>query len=201
MTHLSPDTLVDLLDGTRAETAVLHLASCAACRQQLADLRVSWQAAADVEVPEPSPLFWDHLSARVRAAVAAEVPPRAPWWRIDWSWTSVGLAGAVVAALVLVAFLQVSRPFTSAVGTPETAGVGTVAAIATAESLTPLPDDESMLFVADLASHLDWDGVAELGLTTEGLSDRGASEMTADERIELQRLLRAELGPGHAADL
>ena len=49
-------------------------------------------------MPEPSPLFWDHLSSRVHDAVAAEGQPRAPWWRIDWSWSSVGLAGAAVAA-------------------------------------------------------------------------------------------------------
>jgi len=195
MSHLSPDTFLDLLDGTRAETAVPHLAACESCRQQLADLRVTWQAAADVEVPEPSPLFWDHLSARVHDAVAAEAQPRAPWWRIDWSWTSVGLAGAALAALALVAFLQMPRPFAPAMGTAELGSVGSVAALAAAEPLAPLPEDESMLFVADLASHLDWDGVAELGLTAEGLADRASSEMTADERIELQRLLREELGP------
>ena len=39
MTHLSPDTFVDLLDGTRAEETVLHLATCDICRQQLAELR------------------------------------------------------------------------------------------------------------------------------------------------------------------
>ncbi len=193
MTHLSPDTLVDLLGGALAETAVPHLVLCESCRQQLAELRVTWQAAADVEVPEPSPLFWDHLSARVHDAVAAEAQPRAPWWRVDWSWTSVGLAGAAVAALALVAFLNVPRLSTPAVGTAEPTGVGTIAALAATEPLAPLPDDESMLFVADLASHLDWDGVAELGLTTERLADRAASELTADERIELQRLLREAL--------
>ena len=35
------------------------------------------------EVPEPSPLFWNHLSARVRDAVAVEPIPRA-WWMTYW---------------------------------------------------------------------------------------------------------------------
>ena len=39
---------------------------------------------AEVEVPEPSPLFWDHLSARVRDAVAAE--PARRWWSGVRSW-------------------------------------------------------------------------------------------------------------------
>src|SRR6185436_8662720 len=39
---------------------------------QLDELRAMLAAARDVDVPEPSPLFWDHLSARVSEAVAAE---------------------------------------------------------------------------------------------------------------------------------
>ena len=69
--HLQPDELVDVAEGTRPESSVPHLASCEVCRLQLADLKATISAAADVEVPEPSPLFWDHLSARVRDAVAA----------------------------------------------------------------------------------------------------------------------------------
>ena len=196
MTHLSPDTFVDLLDGTLAEGAVPHLATCDACRQQLAELRVTWQAAADVDVPEPSPLFWDHLSARVHDAVAADVQLRAPWWRIDWSWTSVGLAGAAVAALALVVFLQMPRPVTPGGGTTEpAAAAGTVASLPAPEPVTPLPDDESIGLMADLASDLDWDDVAELGLASVGGAERAASEMTADERVELQRLLREALAP------
>jgi len=194
MTHLSPDTFVDLLDGTLAEETVPHLATCASCRQQLAELRVTWQAAAAVDVPEPSPLFWDHLSARVHDAVAADVQPRAPWWRIDWSWTSVGLAGAAVAALALVAFLQVPRPVVRPGGTSEPAAGGAVASLAAPEPVV-LPDDESIGLMADLASDLDWDGVAELGLAPVGGAERAASEMTADERVELQRLLHDALAP------
>ena len=193
MTHLSPDTFVDLLDGTRAEETVLHLATCDICRQQLAELRVTWQAAAAVDVPEPSPLFWGHLSARVHNAVAADVQPRAPWWRIDWSWTSVGLAGAAVATLALVAFLQMPRPVAPVSGSASASGSVAVAGVANPEPVTPLPDDESIGLMADLASDLDWDGVAELGLAPVGGAERAASEMSADERVELQRLLHEAL--------
>ena len=193
MTHLSPDTFVDLLDGTRAEETVLHLATCDIGRQQLAELRVTWQAAAAVDVPEPSPLFWGHLSARVHNAVAADVQPRAPWWRIDWSWTSVGLAGAAVATLALVAFLQMPRPVAPVSGSASASGSVAVAGVANPEPVTPLPDDESIGLMADLASDLDWDGVAELGLAPVGGAERAASEMSADERVELQRLLHEAL--------
>ena len=36
------------------------------------ELRGAIEAAAEVSVPEPSPLFWNHLSERVRTAVAEE---------------------------------------------------------------------------------------------------------------------------------
>ena len=58
--HLRPDELVDLAEGTRAESAAPHLAECAVCRLQLGDLKAMISAAAEVDVPEPSPFFWDH---------------------------------------------------------------------------------------------------------------------------------------------
>ena len=70
--HLSPDHLIDLAEGTRPESSAPHLESCEACRRQLADMRAMMSAASEVAVPEPSPLFWDHLSERVRQAVALE---------------------------------------------------------------------------------------------------------------------------------
>jgi hypothetical protein len=58
--HLTPGQFVDLAEGTQPESAVSHLAACAACRTQLADLRAMMTAAAGVDVveaPEPSPLY------------------------------------------------------------------------------------------------------------------------------------------------
>src|SRR5262245_49230164 len=96
MQHLSVDELVDLVDavdpvypvdpvdvveGAASDARgdnVPHLASCDRCRDQLAALRAARTLAAEkevVEVPEPSPAFWDHFSARVREAVANEAPP------------------------------------------------------------------------------------------------------------------------------
>ena len=61
--------------------------------------------ASEVDGPEPSPLFWDHFSARVRDAVAAEAVRRRSWFG-DWNWTQLLTtvsAGAVAALLVAVA--------------------------------------------------------------------------------------------------
>jgi hypothetical protein len=70
MRHLKADDLLDLAEGTRPESSAPHLASCESCRRLVADLRTVIGVAVDVEIPDPSPLFWQHLSARVREAVS-----------------------------------------------------------------------------------------------------------------------------------
>ena len=77
MRHLDPEALIDFAEGEREETATRHLAECVRCRVQLEDMIAAMAAVRDVEVPEPSPLFWDHLSARVRERVASEARPEA----------------------------------------------------------------------------------------------------------------------------
>jgi hypothetical protein len=77
--HLKPEELVDLAEGTVAEAKVPHLAACAVCRSQLEMLRSMDARARDFDVPEPSPLFWDHLSSRVHDAIAAEGAQPSGW--------------------------------------------------------------------------------------------------------------------------
>jgi hypothetical protein len=55
-------------------------------------------------------------------------------------------------------------------------------------------NDPSLSLMADLAQDLDLDAVAEAGLTTsEGAVDWVLLEMSADERLELQRILKQEM--------
>src|SRR5579871_7043009 len=79
MAHLTPEQFVDIAEGTVAEGDVSHLSACAVCGRQLAEMRALMAEAADVEVPEPSPLYWDRLSARVRDAVAHEAERPRSW--------------------------------------------------------------------------------------------------------------------------
>ena len=72
MAHLTSAEFVDLAEGARDAASAPHLAECDRCRRELADVRRMMAAAGASDVPEPSPLFWDHLSARVREGVAAE---------------------------------------------------------------------------------------------------------------------------------
>src|SRR4051812_25341843 len=99
--HLQPGEFVDLAEGTRTASSAPHLAGCEACRQQLAELKAMMSAASDVAVPEPSPLFWEHFSARVREAVEEDGVPARSFW--TWPRVAMPLAAAMAALVLAVA--------------------------------------------------------------------------------------------------
>ena len=186
--HLTPEELLDLAEGSRPLSSAPHLAACAACRQQLGELR-DVMATLDADVPEPSPLFWEHFSTRVREAVAADAAPAPSWFGVGrWSW---GLAAAMSVVVVVIAVsLTVRTPpagthMPPAVAETPSGDAGSAAAV----------DDPSFSLLGDLAGSLDWDGVAEAGISMEvGAADRAARDLNDEERTELQRLLREAMG-------
>lgn len=202
MSHLSDETFVDLLDGTVAESVVPHLQSCAVCRAQLADLRQTMEMATDADVPEPSPLFWGHMAARIRASVDEESYAPAPRGLAQrllpsaFSWWGLGGLVGVAAAALLAVVLQMPRvtmtPGESTVSEqvlrttePDVADVASV-----------VESDETLGFVADLASGVDWDADATGGFAAPGAVDRSVASLNADERAELGRLLHDALRGG-----
>lgn len=192
MRHLNEEELIDLAEGAQTESsAAAHVASCESCRRQLADLRAMIAAATDVDVPEPSPLFWDHLSARVREAVAnGESSASNSWAARVMSWRlllPVGALAAVALAAVIALGTGGPQPVSTGGSTPVVAEAATGSGAAVAE-------DPSLNLIADLASDLDWDAAAEAGLTAVGGTvDRAVLELTPEERVELRRLLKEEL--------
>src|ERR1043166_5207100 len=101
--HLTPDELVDLADGTRRPASVPHLSKCDMCRRQVAELRSTLSLAASANIPEPSPLFWDQFSVRVRDAIAAT--PERTGWRWLWARFRWPLAIAAAPAIVVLSVL------------------------------------------------------------------------------------------------
>ena len=69
MTHLTPDELIDAMEGLLSEERQAHLATCEQCQRELAGLSSALSEAKQVSVPEPSPLFWPNFSQRVRMAI------------------------------------------------------------------------------------------------------------------------------------
>ena len=195
MQHLSPDQLLDIAEGTRSGREFPHLESCAVCARELADLRTAISAAGDVQVPEPSPLFWDHLSARIRTAVADSDPParRSVWF--GGAWWQLATAAAVLGAILLVVWP--ASPRVSIRGGP---GAPTLASADPAQDddVRAFDDDPALALLADLSVGLDWDAASEAGLVPSvGSVDRVVFTLSVDERVELHRLLQEALaGPG-----
>src|SRR5206468_5300013 len=79
MSHLSPAEFVDAVEGRLPSPRAAHLESCVRCRDGAESVGSALRAAHDDDLPEPSPLYWQHLSARIRDRVAGE--RIAPAWR------------------------------------------------------------------------------------------------------------------------
>jgi hypothetical protein len=188
--HLTSDELLDLAEGTRAESSAPHLAKCDTCRHQLNELR-DVMATLQVDVPEPSPLFWDHFSARVSEAIASDAQSARSWFGIGrWSW---GVAVAMTAVVLAIAVSRVPKtPADTARGSATV--VAEVPAADIGSTLTA--DDPSFLLLRDLAGNLDWDAAAEVGIGMDvGSADTAVAELSEGERTELQRLLREAISP------
>ena len=191
--HVKIDEIVDIAEGTRSEASAPHLANCEACRARLHELRAMRSAAQDVDVPEPSPLFWDHLSSRVREAVAAEAVPRRSWLTVAlWRRGVMDPLLAVAVAGLLIAVVLSSRATA-----PAPIAALPVAAVADAvpELLNDVAADvdASLALVASFTDEVDLETAHEAGLAPHGSAEHAITHMSESELRELRRLLREEL--------
>ena len=99
MRHLSPSEIVDLVEDTLSPARAAHVDACVACRGEVEKIRATLRSVAAVDLPDPSPLFWEHFQARVREGVA-RAPRRSLWDSIRVPGISP-LPAAVVAVLVV----------------------------------------------------------------------------------------------------
>ena len=187
--HLSPEQFVDALEHRLAADRTAHLATCLECANELEDMRSLMEGVTLAgQVPEPSPLFWDHLSARVRDAVAIEpVPMAAAWWHM--SWRPLATIGGVLSVLAVVLTVSVWR------SAPADGGAGAPAVASTAEDRVPADGSDSVWeMIGTLAPTMPADHAYGTGLqpgraTTEGAID----SLTNAQRVALMKLLRAEM--------
>jgi hypothetical protein len=197
--HLKADELVDLAEGARPESSAPHLAACPHCRTQLAELRAMMSAVTDVDVPEPSPLFWDHFSRRVHDAVAAEERAERRGWRDTirrFVWQRTSLEPIASLALIVFAVIVVARMLLP--GAPSSIAPAAVSQpIAQRDLLTdaPLDNDPSLVLVANLTATLDADGTSQTGLARVGSAEHAVTHMDDADLRELHRLLREEMAP------
>ena len=199
-THLSSQEFVDAIEGGLAADRRRHLDSCAVCQTEVEALRtIVVDLDSDADMPEPSPLFWEHFQSRVDAAVREEAmaPGRAPWWQVLMgagvvrTWLT---AGATVAALVMVTAIYVRGP----VDTERPAD-----AIDQAEApldVTVVPDEAALVlggaqwdFVSGMLATLEEDDMRSVLTPSGNAVDAAMGNLSESERKTFLRLLQAEM--------
>ena len=181
MKHLGDTDVVDAVDGRLDAVRESHLAGCQACRARVEESQAWFRTLADIEVPEPSPLFWDSFPARVNRAIDAPAAPR------GW-FTPARMAWTIAAAAVVVLMLLIMPMRTLPVDEPPLI----------AEVTEPMDDDidadEAWAVVRSVAEDFGYDDAHDAGVAPRpGSIEKAAMELSAGERAELARLIEQEL--------
>jgi hypothetical protein len=200
MSHPSRDQLLEAVEAEASAATAAHLSSCWRCRSEVEALRRTLRDVRAVEAPEPSPLFWDHLTSRVREAIEAEpLPASAPsgvrtWWR-----------PALAAALVFMAAVLVDRGVRLSRATPPppaAADRGPAGPATETPAAWDLDAGDDWQFIVDVATasagHAEEPHSHDEIDTRIGSVDLGVSELSGDERRELVKLLNDALAEGGA---
>lgn len=189
MTHLTPDEMIDAVEGTLDLALQSHLARCATCSEQVSQLGVLLREAKSADVPEPSPLFWDHFSTRVRAAIEREPLPERTW-RPEWLRWPVLVPLGALAVLVLALVTSMPRepqPNAAAASVVASAEAPVIDDLATA-------GEQEWAVVSEIVGPVEIDHAHEMGIAvTPGDADRIAQQLDADEQRELIRLIKEEM--------
>jgi hypothetical protein len=176
--HLSPEESIAALERTLDPSRRLHVDACERCRRELADLESVWSGArAASDDAEPSPLFWDQFSARVREAVRAESSAGAFEWRRLWQ-----PAGAIAAAAVLLLWLAGRDP-----ARPEPAAIDQLATAS--DGVSPDPRWDAVMELAAELSVGDVHRAVPSRFESVVLFD----ELTDEEQAALADLLASEM--------
>jgi len=193
MKHLSNERLVDLAEG--GTSGLDHLERCAVCRDRVSAVRRTMDLLREDPIPEPSPLFWEHLSKRVSSAIEAEAVSAETGWALPrWGWGLAAVAGAIVVLLVVLPMRR--TPSSDALADRS---VATPAADTAPDSGEPADwavgkTDDLWLVVAGLVEELDLESTSEAGIFVRPGSIEQALLMLSDEeRRQLAHVIQAEL--------
>jgi hypothetical protein len=196
MSHLSSSEFVDLAEQTLEPRRAAHAETCAACRAQASIVRDALQATrAAGAVPEPSPLFWDHLSARVRDGIARQPPRR---FGLGWGFRGFQPDVAVVAlAVVIFSVTYVTREWRRAAPPDRIA----TASVPVPGEFTREPDlgidvndVEAWAVLTAAAEDVHLEDARAAGMAVQPAAvDRAVQRLTTEELTELGRLLQSEL--------
>jgi hypothetical protein len=207
--HLTPEELIDSRERQLPPARQAHADACAVCRAEIAQLDEVLLDVAAVDVPEPSPLFWDHLSARIRDRVAHEPPPaparenplaRLNDWLTGWStaprWAFAAVVLVLCASLGWLGWSELRRGGNGSV-TPGTADPAVASTTAVPAEETSVPADLTegeWAVMLRMAEDVSWDDAEGSSLYVRPAAvDRALIELTDEERDRLLQLVQADL--------
>lgn len=204
MTHLTESEIVDAVEARLHPARARHLDECGACRSRVGEAQETLQMAAVVDVPEPSPLFWDSFSTRVREAVAADDSRKEAWWARVAGWPKFSMA-ATAGTICLAVGLWTWQ----ARGPADIAPAGSVPAPAPSRNtaMADAPDvaddldtDEAWAIVRTVADDVDWEDAHAAGISASpGAADSAALDLSDAELSELSNILEDELKRANGA--
>ena len=202
MTHLTPEEFVDAAEGQLSPGRLQHLERCGTCRREVSALSALMGEAAGSPFPEPSPLFWEHFSARVHEGVRdAESGVASTWYRWVHGETFTWAMSGALLTLLLVAGVWVSVWRARMPAPAHGAASATIAATTPAADAATDRDfdafdpdtDQAWALVRTVADDVSWDDAEAVGFGARpGSAERAMATLTTDERSELVRLLQAE---------
>jgi hypothetical protein len=204
--HLDTTEFVDCLDGTLHYARRSHLDACDSCRAKVDELSLLLSTARTDDVPEPSPLFWDQLSDRVRTAVAREPAARAGFWQIfampRGALAAAALAVVLVVTVVLWRTADRDAPQSLATTTATSNALDSAAApdsvaapdnAAAQDGIDEFESDEAWALVRAMAEGVGPDDLDGEGVSSNpGAADHLVLRLTEKERLELARLLEEQ---------
>ena len=213
--HLTPEELIDSRERQLAPARQSHAHDCVVCRAKLAELDETLRDVATVDIPEPSPLFWDHLAARIRDRVAHEPPPAParenplsrlggwlPGWSHGWSparstaprWAFAAALLALCASLGWFGWSELRHDRTAPAAVPRTASSAPAPDV-TATSAASTDDlDGDWALMLHIAEEVSWDETEASSLDVRPAAvDHALVELTPEERGRLLQLVQADL--------
>ncbi|MEO5824184.1 MAG: hypothetical protein ABIT71_27055 [Vicinamibacteraceae bacterium] len=200
MSHLSRDERLLALDGGLDTARQAHLGNCTACRADVEALSGVLARVRAVDVPEPSPLFWDYLAARVEAAISREPAPTAArgWWSPRLAWAAIAVVVTAAGAGVLSRSIrQPVAPIVAHVasvtgGEPSVSAGGAAGDVDGPIEGDATSGDDGWALLAAVAEEA---GPDDAFAPAAGQAELAISSLTAEERTALAGELAAALAP------
>lgn len=189
MKHLSDAELVEGAERALPPGRAAHLDSCDRCRAAVDHLAATMREISAVEVPEPSPLFWEHFSTRVHDALTSEEPADARVGLVP-TWARLLAFCVVLMAVATIAWVGLSHHPSA----PALTSASNAASASPALEPVEGSDDAAWAVLNAAASALNPNETSATDFSVRPAAvDTAVQQLTPQERTALESLLQNEM--------